>query len=151
MCSLLKTHLLPLAHRPGCDAHALALHAWSMPVPFVGAAARWHHTHLGCQGRGSVARPAADGLVRWAALLAYACCGALLLAPCCAAATLPPRHVIAVMLITHSTPTAIMVHAMATMYNNHPDDMAALLFWEYLFAVLTLPLFIAAYLAIAGA
>jgi len=44
-----------------------------------------------------------------------------------------------------------MMHAIATVYNNRPDDMAALLFWEYLLAAITLPLLIAGYLILVGA
>lgn len=65
-------------------------------------------------------------------------------------ATLPPMAIM-VMLVSASTPTAIMMHAIATVYDNRADDMAALLFWEYLLAALTLPLLIAAYLVLVGA
>jgi hypothetical protein len=55
------------------------------------------------------------------------------------------------MFIIHSNPTAIIVHAMSVVHRNREDDMAALLFWEYLGACITLPLLIALYLVLAGA
>jgi predicted permease len=52
------------------------------------------------------------------------------------------------MLVTHATPTAIVVHSMATMLRNREDDMAAMLFWEYLASAITLPCLMALFLRI---
>lgn len=52
------------------------------------------------------------------------------------------------MLVCHSTPTATIVHTIATMYGRGADDLAALLFFAYPASVLTLPPLIALYLAL---
>ncbi|KAJ9523759.1 hypothetical protein QJQ45_019952 [Haematococcus lacustris] len=57
---------------------------------------------------------------------------------------------VVVMLVTNATPTAIIVHAIATMYRNREDDLAALLFWEYLASIVSLPLLTALFLHIAA-
>ncbi|PNW73583.1 hypothetical protein CHLRE_13g564850v5 [Chlamydomonas reinhardtii] len=45
-----------------------------------------------------------------------------------------------VMLVMHTTPTAVMVHSMASIFNNAEDEVAVLLFWQYLASLITLPL-----------
>lgn len=52
------------------------------------------------------------------------------------------------MLLNHAVPTAIMVHSMATMYRNREDEVAVLLFWEYIASALTLPFVMMAFLRI---
>ncbi len=53
-----------------------------------------------------------------------------------------------VLLLQNSSPTAINIQAIATMHGNHEKEMAALLFWQYMAAVLLLPLLVAAYMAL---
>ncbi|KAG2443954.1 hypothetical protein HXX76_002293 [Chlamydomonas incerta] len=45
-----------------------------------------------------------------------------------------------VMLVMHATPTAVLVHSMASIFNNAEDEVAVLLFWQYLASLVTLPL-----------
>ncbi|KAK9833536.1 hypothetical protein WJX81_002947 [Elliptochloris bilobata] len=44
----------------------------------------------------------------------------------------------------NSAPTAINIQAIATMHGNHEREMAALLFWQYMAAIMALPLLISA-------
>ncbi|KAG2498465.1 hypothetical protein HYH03_003719 [Edaphochlamys debaryana] len=53
-----------------------------------------------------------------------------------------------VMLAMHATPTAVLVHSMATLYGNAEDEVAALLFWQMVACLVTMPLGIAVALAI---
>ncbi|GLC46287.1 hypothetical protein PLESTB_000995100 [Pleodorina starrii] len=45
-----------------------------------------------------------------------------------------------VMFIMHATPTAVLVHSMATIFSNAEDEVAALLFWQYIASLVSLPL-----------
>jgi predicted permease len=53
---------------------------------------------------------------------------------------------VVVMMLVWSTPTAILVHSLASVHENGEDEISALLFWEYLSCVLTLPVCTAGYL-----
>eukprot|EP00798_Chlamydomonas_sp_ICE-L_P014763 gene14763-20814_t len=53
-----------------------------------------------------------------------------------------------VMMITHATPTALMVHSISSMFQNKEDDVANLMFWQYVMSLLTLPVVIMAILYI---
>jgi len=55
-----------------------------------------------------------------------------------------------VMMVVWSTPTAIMVHSLASVHENGEDEVSALLFWEYAVSVMTLPLCSSAYLYMMG-
>ena len=72
---------------------------------------------------------------------------------CCTAGTLlvlgliragvvvPPNALFTlVLLLGHSTPTAINVQTLATLHQNGEQAVSALLFWQYMGAILTLPL-----------
>ncbi len=45
-----------------------------------------------------------------------------------------------VLLLGHSTPTAINVQTLATLHQNGEQEVSALLFWQYVGAIFTLPL-----------
>lgn len=51
-----------------------------------------------------------------------------------------------VMLLVWATPTAVLVHALATMMQNGADQVAAVLFYQYVSSLATLPLFMALFL-----
>ena len=51
-----------------------------------------------------------------------------------------------VLLVQNSAPTAINIQAIATMFGNHEAEMAALLFWQYMAAIVALPCLLAAYM-----
>lgn len=55
-----------------------------------------------------------------------------------------------VMMVAWSTPTAILVHSLASIHENGEDEVSALLFWEYLACIVTLPLCSAVYLYLMG-
>jgi hypothetical protein len=59
-----------------------------------------------------------------------------------------------VMLVAWSTPTALLVHSLALLHRDGEDEVAdqvaALLFWEYAAALVTLPLCCAVYLYALG-
>ncbi|GAX80754.1 hypothetical protein CEUSTIGMA_g8189.t1 [Chlamydomonas eustigma] len=57
--------------------------------------------------------------------------------------------VLVVMLLTHAVPTALMLHGMATMYSDKEDEVANILFWQYLACVITLPICMSVFLSIA--
>lgn len=63
---------------------------------------------------------------------------------------LPPPEplMLLVMLMVNSTPTAILVHTVASVQRNGEVEMSAILFWEYLAALLTLPVCLAVFLYI---
>ncbi|KIZ04264.1 hypothetical protein MNEG_3690 [Monoraphidium neglectum] len=46
-----------------------------------------------------------------------------------------------VMMIVWATPTAVLVHALATMMQNGADQVASLLFYQYIASLVTLPVF----------
>lgn len=50
-----------------------------------------------------------------------------------------------VLLLGHSTPTAVNVQTLATLHRNGEAEISALLFWQYLGAVATLPLLLTLY------
>jgi uncharacterized membrane protein len=47
-------------------------------------------------------------------------------------------------------PAAILVHSLASVHHNGEDEVSALLFWEYLACIVTLPLCSAVYLYLIG-
>ena len=51
-----------------------------------------------------------------------------------------------VLLVQNAAPTAINVQAIATMFGNHEREMAALLFWQYMAAIVALPCILSAYM-----
>lgn len=51
----------------------------------------------------------------------------------------PDSMFLLVMLIQNAVPTALNVHTLATLYANREEEVAALLFWQYLTACLTVP------------
>lgn len=55
-----------------------------------------------------------------------------------------------VMITMWSTPTAITVHAIASVHANGEDEVSTLLFWEYLMALVTLPVVLAVTLYLLG-
>lgn len=58
-----------------------------------------------------------------------------------AGVVLPPNALFTlVLLLGHSTPTAINVQTLATLHQNGEQAVSALLFWQYMGAILTLPL-----------
>lgn len=57
---------------------------------------------------------------------------------------------VVVMMLVWSTPTAILVHSLASVHQNGEDEISALLFWEYLSCVFTLPVCTAGYLYMLG-
>ncbi|KXZ51198.1 hypothetical protein GPECTOR_13g685 [Gonium pectorale] len=84
-------------------------------------------------------------------LVLPAVCGAALLAAW-GAGHLPGTDPLAVlvMLVMHATPTAVLVHSMATIFSNAEDEVAALLFWQYAASLVSLPVAIGAALATLG-
>lgn len=58
---------------------------------------------------------------------------------------------ILVMMVAWATPTAILVHSLASVHHNGEDEVSALLFYEYLAAMATLPVCSAVYLYMLGA
>lgn len=53
----------------------------------------------------------------------------------------PPNSLFTlVLLLGHSTPTAINVQTLATLHQNGEQAVSAMLFWQYMGAVFTLPL-----------
>uniref|UniRef100_A0A383VRR9 Auxin efflux carrier n=1 Tax=Tetradesmus obliquus TaxID=3088 RepID=A0A383VRR9_TETOB len=55
-----------------------------------------------------------------------------------------------VMMVAWSTPTAILVHSLASVHRHGEDEVSALLFWEYLSCIVSLPLCSATYLYLIG-
>ncbi|KAF6259145.1 auxin efflux carrier [Scenedesmus sp. NREL 46B-D3] len=51
-----------------------------------------------------------------------------------------------VMMTAWATPTAVLVHSLATMLQNGEDQVSCYLFWQYLASLVTLPAFMALYL-----
>uniref|UniRef100_A0A383V5U6 Auxin efflux carrier n=1 Tax=Tetradesmus obliquus TaxID=3088 RepID=A0A383V5U6_TETOB len=51
-----------------------------------------------------------------------------------------------VMMMVWATPTAVLVHSLATMLRNGEDQVSCFLFWQYLASLATLPAFMALYL-----
>ncbi|WIA28085.1 hypothetical protein OEZ86_010668 [Tetradesmus obliquus] len=51
-----------------------------------------------------------------------------------------------VMMMVWATPTAVLVHSLATMLRNGEDQVSCYLFWQYLASLATLPAFMALYL-----
>lgn len=51
-----------------------------------------------------------------------------------------------VLLVQNSAPTAINIQAIVTMFGNHEAEMAALLFWQYMAAIVALPCLLSAYM-----
>lgn len=49
-----------------------------------------------------------------------------------------------VMLLQHAMPTALNMHVVATMHRNHDDEVAEMLFWQYVGCVFSIPAYIAA-------
>ncbi|GIL56864.1 hypothetical protein Vafri_12158 [Volvox africanus] len=84
-------------------------------------------------------------------LLLPAVCGAALLGAW-RAGLMPGVDPLAmlVMLVMHATPTAVLVHSMATIFGNTEDEVAAMLFWQYVACLLTLPLAIGLMLQLLG-
>lgn len=57
-----------------------------------------------------------------------------------AGAFVPPNPLFTlVLLLGHSTPTAINVQTLATLHQNGEEAVSALLFWQYMGAIITLP------------
>lgn len=59
--------------------------------------------------------------------------------------TLNPMFVF-VLLIQNTTPTAINIQSIATMHGNHEEEMATLIFWQYMVAIVMLPVFVTLYM-----
>ena len=51
-----------------------------------------------------------------------------------------------VLLLQNTSPTAINIQAIATMHGNHENEMAVLLFWQYMASIVLLPVLISAYI-----
>ena len=67
-------------------------------------------------------------------------CGSLVVAARFARVYTPPDRVFTlVLLLMHAMPSAPSLIVLATVHDNHPDEMAALLFWQSLAAVVTIP------------
>ena len=55
-----------------------------------------------------------------------------------------------VMLIQNTAPTAILVHTMSAVHQNKEAEVSALLFYQYLASVVTLPPYLSLYLYLVG-
>lgn len=53
-----------------------------------------------------------------------------------------------VALLNQSMPTALNMHTVATVLKNHDQEIATMLFWQYIACVVTLPFTIAVFLAL---
>lgn len=53
-----------------------------------------------------------------------------------------------VLLLQHSLPTALNMHVVATFHKNHDQEIATMLFWQYIACIFTLPFSIAVFLAL---
>ncbi|KXZ55676.1 hypothetical protein GPECTOR_2g1226 [Gonium pectorale] len=51
-----------------------------------------------------------------------------------------------VLLIQNTAPTAIMVHTMASVQNNRPEEVSTILFWGYMAGILVIPLWLTLFL-----
>lgn len=52
-----------------------------------------------------------------------------------------------VLTLQHAMPTAVNVHAVAAMHDNHEKVVAALLFWQYIACIVTIPICVSIYLS----
>ncbi|GBF90775.1 auxin efflux carrier family protein [Raphidocelis subcapitata] len=62
-----------------------------------------------------------------------------------------PRLVVLVMLCVNSVPTALNVHTLCTMHGNCEAEMGAVIFYEYVASIVTVPLFLALFLHVCQA
>ncbi len=51
-----------------------------------------------------------------------------------------------VMLIQNTCPTAILVHTLSAVHQNHEAEVSAVLFWQYLISIVTIPPYLSLYL-----
>lgn len=63
----------------------------------------------------------------------------------------PDPMFVLVMLLQNCVPTALNVHTLATLHANREAASAALLFWQYLAALVALPAWLALFLGLAQA
>jgi predicted permease len=61
----------------------------------------------------------------------------------------PDPMFLLVMLLQNTMPTALNVHAIATIHRNRENELACLMFWQYLMTVLVVPAWLMLYLYIA--
>lgn len=59
-------------------------------------------------------------------------------------------NLILVLLLMNAVPTALLVHNLSTLYNNRADDVAAVLFWQYLACIVQLPVFMSIFVLISS-
>jgi predicted permease len=60
-------------------------------------------------------------------------------------------NLILVLLLMNSVPTALLVHNLAILHSNRADDVAAVLFWQYIFCIITLPAWMSVFVWISKA
>lgn len=77
-------------------------------------------------------------------------CSALLAARAGGLLPLQDPLALVVMLVAWSTPSALLVHTLSCLARRSEDEVAALLFYEYLAAALTLPAWAAAFMSLLG-
>ncbi|PNH03864.1 hypothetical protein TSOC_010037, partial [Tetrabaena socialis] len=51
-----------------------------------------------------------------------------------------------VLLIHNTAPTAVLVHTMASVQRNRPEEVSSILFWGYMVGVLAIPLWLTLFL-----
>lgn len=60
----------------------------------------------------------------------------------------PDRMFVLVLLLMQAMPSALNLYTLAAVHNNHADELATMLFWQYLACVLTIPMSVAVFLAV---
>jgi predicted permease len=60
----------------------------------------------------------------------------------------PDRMFMLVVLLMQAMPSALNVYTLAAVHNNHADEVASILFWQYLASIVTIPVSVAVFLMI---
>jgi predicted permease len=104
-------------------------------------------------GRGALPR-ATIAAIAAARLVLLPLLGVLAVLAARAAGALPattPRLVILVMLLVNCVPTALNVSTLCTLHGNREAEMGAIIFYQYILSVVTVPLFLALFLHVCQA